>query len=570
MTWRMMPLALAAMLAVAGGVAASETTGPTPAAGDRDGDKVPDERDNCPHAYNPANAEGRQPDLDADGKGDACDEDGDGDGKANHEDNCPKVPNQEQDDADHDGTGDACDDGARPDPCDPSTSSSGCPPPPPGCTPDTPCSDPAFRDCVKRTNGTARGEEQCRKEYCERAHNDWCKTWACRPGSSGSACPKPTPPDEGRDCVGRAEREGRLADSCKEFCARHPDACKRFCDNHPRACAFAPRGDERHIGFEPLPDGLANLTVNGHLILSSVRMEATEEFDSEHSDGTLRIEAGDNRLELHDAASGFLRFEGATATVTLVFPEGVTHTVGEGPQSEASKVQYPGGGMAFLESEGLEWLDDRTVEVELFMAFHVVPGQFNPEGPADPQVRAKLRAALVEGDTVGGEIHVGKDSDPEVFAYDRVEIKLKHPKDRPTAEDPLVVTLSSDLPEGRTFVVHVNKSLLDDEKRLVLRYFDLPDGENGTAKTEVVFNRASSLDDILDPNDDAGQPEYYVVRDEHGLQVMVTVPHWSVHMVELSSLAELVQPSVLIGIAAGAAGIAVAAVALFVPRRRDL
>jgi uncharacterized repeat protein (TIGR01451 family) len=57
---------------------------------DADADAVPDSADNCPAAYNPAQA-----DADSDGRGDACD-------------NCPATPNPAQEDADADGTGDAC------------------------------------------------------------------------------------------------------------------------------------------------------------------------------------------------------------------------------------------------------------------------------------------------------------------------------------------------------------------------------------------------------------------------------------------------------------------------------
>lgn len=74
---------------------------------DRDGDRVPDESDNCPDA---ANRE--QADLDADGRGDVCDDDLDGDGAQNTSDNCVDVSNPEQIDLDGDGDGDVCDDDA--------------------------------------------------------------------------------------------------------------------------------------------------------------------------------------------------------------------------------------------------------------------------------------------------------------------------------------------------------------------------------------------------------------------------------------------------------------------------
>jgi hypothetical protein len=97
-----------------------------PAAGDMDGDGIPDGMDNCPNVFNPIRPMdgGMQPDTDGDGLGDACDPcpldanttqcgnplaDVDGDGIANANDNCPTVANPNQADADGDGKGDACD-----------------------------------------------------------------------------------------------------------------------------------------------------------------------------------------------------------------------------------------------------------------------------------------------------------------------------------------------------------------------------------------------------------------------------------------------------------------------------
>lgn len=70
---------------------------------DTDGDSVPDIRDNCTSI---ANAD--QTDLDANGRGDACD-DFDKDGVTNSLDNCPNNPNRYQEDVDGDNIGDVCD-----------------------------------------------------------------------------------------------------------------------------------------------------------------------------------------------------------------------------------------------------------------------------------------------------------------------------------------------------------------------------------------------------------------------------------------------------------------------------
>lgn len=78
-----------------------ESTDPRP---DSDLDGIPDLGDNCPNIPNP-----NQENADGDALGDACDDDDDNDGVADGQDNCPLISNADQSDVDQDGVGDLCD-----------------------------------------------------------------------------------------------------------------------------------------------------------------------------------------------------------------------------------------------------------------------------------------------------------------------------------------------------------------------------------------------------------------------------------------------------------------------------
>ena len=74
---------------------------------DPDGDQIPTWTDMCPELV--TSAAGNE-DLDGDGDGDGCDEDVDGDAVPNDDDNCPRVPNVDQEDTVGGDEGDACED----------------------------------------------------------------------------------------------------------------------------------------------------------------------------------------------------------------------------------------------------------------------------------------------------------------------------------------------------------------------------------------------------------------------------------------------------------------------------
>jgi len=64
------------------------------------------------------------------------------------------------------------------------------------------------------------------------------------------------------------------------------------------------------------------------------------------------------------------------------------------------------------------------------------------------------------------------------------------------------------------------------------------------AVSALEAREADSLDDVLNPADDGEAPEYWVVQDKNGFQVLVSFPHFSTKKVTIQSAdAEKLEPS---------------------------
>lgn len=85
------------------------------------------------------------------------------------------------------------------------------------------------------------------------------------------------------------------------------------------------------------------------------------------------------------------------------------------------------------------------------------------------------------------------------------------------------VTISSTADVGKTIIVSLDPATVSGM---------------ASGNAEILFDghvatQASSYSDILNANDDAGAAEYFVLAGEAGTQVLVSIPHFSVHTVTL-------------------------------------
>ncbi len=429
-----------------------------------------------------------------------------------------------------------------------------------------------------------------------------------------------TPRDDGKTCEGA---------ECKEYCKEQYDTsdaqeCReRHCDAYPEAEACRkgkqtrqpaptatrkpePRPDERqpsqdapcthcdalqiapksmrYVSFGTEGgDTLTNYAVRGNVLLESASIDFDETPQLKRSGNVLMAKSDDVRLRIHDNPTGLLHYKG-DEEFRLTFPADASIvTVAQGDDGSGYKITYASGAVAILRLRDAQW-DGQSVSTEKFAALHFPDKEVKQASESEHKKRVN---EATEKGRVGANVRIAKTTtapsavagiesvvEPaEITSYDDVDVTVDPIPDVATNQTPLRVVVSAELDEGRTITLDLDPALFPGleevgvEDALELRYYDLHD--DGT-ETEVVFRQAASLSDVLDATDDGGQPEYWIVEDADGLQVLVSVPHWSAHAITLASVAEiLTEPSVLMGIVAGIGGAAAASLVMLRPRREE-
>jgi hypothetical protein len=119
------------------------------------------------------------------------------------------------------------------------------------------------------------------------------------------------------------------------------------------------------------------------------------------------------------------------------------------------------------------------------------------------------------------------------------------------------VTVASSASAGKTILVSLDRATIHG----------LATGDADILFDGQPIKEASSFADVLDPTDDHGQAEYFVLAGEAGTQVLVSIPHFSVHTVTLKERAS--EPSGAYMYATFALAVVVAAESVILYRRRQ-
>lgn len=277
--------------------------------------------------------------------------------------------------------------------------------------------------------------------------------------------------------------------------------------------------DGRFIDGEILDDGLANLSYDGTILFDTVRVHNLTITETRIDGARIRIRGevadGDVRFRLHDTASAFSLYEVDDGDLTFDVADGAEVVDAE----RGYKLTHDGvTARLWLEDGDLTLANgtlrsDGEAEVKLLVSPSAVP--------AGENVSEEVAEAAARGH-VGAEVRMSRDDGTvrsEVARFSNMSVLGSR------SQNGVVLIVSSEDPTGRTIVLHLDDSVFAD---------------NGSGDLEVRFDgeqigRADDLQDVLDPTADE-DAEYVTVEGEGQIQILVGIPSFSPHTVEVASV----------------------------------
>ena len=248
------------------------------------------------------------------------------------------------------------------------------------------------------------------------------------------------------------------------------------------------------------------------------------------------------RLHVHDNPGGVLKLD-TDGIATILFAEG-TNLTRVGDERVAFRI---GNLTGSVRGEDLDVAGRSIIgRDEILVLVHATRGSFD-----------------VHRDDIGeavGKRHVGAEAsfnrrdddgvEQDVVSYGNVTLHTVKAE-----RGNLTLLIDGHGFDGRVLVLNVDGRIVGASKADDLSV--LFDNETITL--------ASSIQDVLDPDDDGLAAEYYVVFDpaEEAFQLLVSVPHYSLHTLSVTTLLQSAPPSVIAGVIGGVVLLAASGVVLF-------
>lgn len=268
----------------------------------------------------------------------------------------------------------------------------------------------------------------------------------------------------------------------------------------------------RFVGFEFTTSGLRAYQVGDRVVFAEVVLSGrTLDFDIEAEGAVLKAEAEESHLKAIDNPTGHLRLESEDGIVLVLAQNYTAEPSNDSSEhgSERLRILGPDGFAAWVNGDGLS-VNGSRIESPKEARFAVqVSG-----------LRGHLSHHIddaVDNGTIVGEVNVAKEDDDAV-PIEHGDVNMTTLR----SEDGILITIEGQGP-GKVVLFNLQRDALGRVEDLVIRF------DNQTIEP------ADDLQDILDVQ--AEEPaEYLIVVGRNATQVLVAVPHFSVHTIELQGM----------------------------------
>lgn len=299
----------------------------------------------------------------------------------------------------------------------------------------------------------------------------------------------------------------------------------------------------RFVAFTYNGTGVSGFAAQGATLFDAVVLgaDAAGANASSENGAMIRVRAHDFSFTAHDNPVAVARLETERGAV-LTFPAAVTLTPKDEHQVTFTVANLTGE----IRAKELN-LTGQTLRVGQDVLLYLDA----PQGSFD-QHRSDISEAIGTGH-VGAEATFNRQNGnltQDVVSYGNVTMTTLRAE-----KGNLTVQIEGHGTEGRVLVLNVDNGVLG-----AIRKDDLT-----VTLDNLTIRQADNLTDALDPDNDGYAPEYYVVYDPAAdvFQMIVSVPHYSVHTLSVATLIEEIPPSVLAGVVLGVVVLVPSAFVLF-------
>ena len=309
----------------------------------------------------------------------------------------------------------------------------------------------------------------------------------------------------------------------------------------------------KHVSFTYNETGVEDFRA-GDLVLFDLTVQGEDEGEDlprtqlRREGAAVQLRAPAFTFKAHDNPGAVAKVE-TDGTATFAFPAGVTFT-----QLGRERVEFTIGDVSgTLKGHGLRVNGSSvTVDDEGLVTLHSARGHFD-------QHRPDIGRAIGKGE-VGAEATIARSAEGDELVQDVVSYGNVTMTTLRAERGNLTVAIEGHGTEGRVLVLNVDGRLVGAQKREDLTIL----------MDNLSIPQATDLADILNASDDGFLPEYYLVFDPQteSFQLIVSVPHYSVHILSVFAPVPLPPPSVVFGVVAGVAVLVPGGWLLF-RRKRD-